>query len=86
MICIPLGRDQYDVAARVVWRGAGAKLRSRAAHAAIKRTVATVLEDGRYRKAASELSTSISKETGQDIAVRELEALAAKRTSGDDIH
>lgn len=78
MICIPLGRDQYDVAARVVWRGAGAKLRSRAGHAAIKRTVSTVLDDGRYSKAASEISASISKETGQDLAVQELEALGAQ--------
>jgi MGT family glycosyltransferase len=86
MICIPLGRDQYDVAARVAWRGAGARLRPRASHAAIMRTVATVLEDDCYRKAASGLSASIAKETAQDLAVRELEALAAKRTSGDHIH
>ena len=25
LLCIPLGRDQFDVAARVVWRGAGVK-------------------------------------------------------------
>ncbi len=86
MICIPLGRDQHDVAARVVWRGAGSKLRSRAGSAAIGRTVASVLEDRRYREAASELSASISKETGQDLAVRELEALAANRAYKRDTH
>ena len=78
MICIPLGRDQYDVAARVVWRGAGAKLSKRAGPRLIGRTVTRLLEDRRYREAASELAASISKETEQDLAVRELEALAAK--------
>ena len=86
MICIPLGRDQYDVAARVVWRGAGSKLSSRTRSTAIRRRVASVLEDRRYREAASELSASISKETGQDLAVHELEALAANRTSGGEFH
>ncbi len=86
MICVPLGRDQYDVAARVVWRGAGSKLSSRTRSTAIRRRVASVLEDRRYREAASELSASISKETGQDLAVHELEALAANRSSGGDIH
>ena len=80
MICIPLGRDQHDVAARVVWRGAGSKLRSKVESAAIRRTVATALEDSRYKQAASEISEAISKETGQDLAVEELEALAASRT------
>ena len=80
MICIPLGRDQHDVAARVVWRGAGSKLRSKVEPAAITRTVTTVLEDSRYKQAAKEISEAISKETTQDLAVQELEALAASRT------
>lgn len=76
MLCIPLGRDQYDVAARVVHRGAGSKLGRKAGPAAIKRSVTTLLEDERYRESAGEISASISAEAGEDLAVRELEALA----------
>ncbi|MBW1884963.1 MAG: hypothetical protein JRJ58_15635 [Deltaproteobacteria bacterium] len=86
MICIPLGRDQYDVAARVVWRGAGCKLSSRAGSKAISRRVASVLEDRRYGEVARELSASISRETRQNLAVLELETLGANKTSGGDIH
>jgi MGT family glycosyltransferase len=76
LVCIPLGRDQYDVAARVVACGAGPKLRRTARPAAIQRSITAALENARYREAAVRLSAAISKETEQDLAVRELEALA----------
>ncbi len=79
LVCIPLGRDQYDVAARVVACGAGTKLRRTAGAAAIERSITEALENARYREAAGRLSAAISKETEQDLAVRELEALAVKR-------
>ena len=79
LVCIPLGRDQYDVAARVVWRGAGVKLSSKATTSALKRVIATVLENESFRDASQRIAQAISRETAEDKAVRELEALASRR-------
>lgn len=79
LVCIPLGRDQSDVATRVVACGAGQKLRRTAKPAAIQRSITEAMKNARYREAAARISAAISKETEQDLAVRELEALAAER-------
>jgi MGT family glycosyltransferase len=79
LVCIPLGRDQYDVAARVVWRGAGVKLSAKATTSALKRVIATALENESFRDAAQAIAQAISRETAEDKAVRELEALASRR-------
>jgi UDP:flavonoid glycosyltransferase YjiC (YdhE family) len=78
LVCIPLGRDQYDVAARVVWRGAGVKLSSKATTSALKRAIVTVLENESFRNASQRIAQAISLETAEDKAVRELEALASR--------
>ena len=79
LVCIPLGRDQYDVAARVVWRGAGVKLSSKATPSALKRGIETVLANESFRDASQRIAQAISRETTEDKAVRELEALASRR-------
>jgi MGT family glycosyltransferase len=77
LVCIPLGRDQYDVAARVVWHGAGVKLRAKVKPTALKRGITDVLENVSFRDAAHRLAEAISKETKRDIAIQELEELGA---------
>lgn len=76
MLCMPMGRDQNEVAARVVAAGAGKKLRSGASPEAIARAVRDVLEDRSYREAAGRLAEAIREETSEDHALAELEALA----------
>jgi MGT family glycosyltransferase len=75
MVCIPMGRDQNDNAARVVHHGAGVRLPTRASTARIARAVDDVLAQPRYRIAAQRLATAIAEESREiDVAAR-IEAL-----------
>jgi MGT family glycosyltransferase len=78
LVCIPMGRDQPDVAARVVWHGAGVKLATKAKPSALRRQITEVLDDVSYQEAARRMSKAISQEIEQDLAVQELEALASR--------
>jgi MGT family glycosyltransferase len=76
LVCLPMSRDQLEVAARVVAVGAGVKLRPGASPAAIARAVRAVLEDPSYRTAARHMAKTLAEEARTDRAVAELEALA----------
>jgi len=52
MVCLPMGRDQDDTAARVVHAGAGVRLKPTASPRAIARAVQRVLDDDGFRAAA----------------------------------
>lgn len=77
IVCLPMGRDQFDVAARVVHRGAGTQLDAAADPAAISAAVREVLSDSRYRRAAAGIAEAIAEETANDRAVEEIEMVAA---------
>lgn len=62
LVCMPMGRDQNDTAARVVARGAGVRLKPTASAAAIRRAVETVLREPRYRDAAGALRDRMADE------------------------
>ncbi|MCP2167609.1 glycosyltransferase [Goodfellowiella coeruleoviolacea] len=76
LVCVPLGRDQREVARRVEFAGAGLTVRSSAPPGAIARAVTRVLRDSSYQGAARRLAAAIAAETATDRAVAELEALA----------
>jgi MGT family glycosyltransferase len=78
LVCLPMGRDQLDIAARVAHRGAGVRLDSMCEPEAIAAAVRTVLDEPRYRNAAEQLATAIAAETATDRAVEEIEALLAE--------
>jgi UDP:flavonoid glycosyltransferase YjiC (YdhE family) len=78
LVCLPMGRDQLEVAARVVALGAGIKVRPGASPAAIARAVRTVLEDPSYRSAARRMAEILAQEARADRAVAELEGLASR--------
>jgi MGT family glycosyltransferase len=70
MVCLPMGRDQNDTAARVVHHGAGLRLSPNASVAAIASAVERVLGDENYRIAARQLGQLIAAECAQiDVAV-----------------
>jgi MGT family glycosyltransferase len=75
LVCIPMGRDQGDVAARVVWRGAGVRVSRSAKPDALRAAVVEVLGHDRYRAAAQTVAAGIAQERGTTRAVQELEAL-----------
>jgi len=76
LVCMPVGRDQPDTAARVVASGAGLRLRPGAGAGAIARALGSVLEDTRYRAGAERMAAAIAADRERDLAVAEIEALA----------
>ncbi|MDR3649643.1 MAG: glycosyltransferase [Acidimicrobiales bacterium] len=76
MVCIPMGRDQNDTAARVVYHGAGVRLSPSASAAKIRNTVQRVLGDERLRANASRLASAIADDSAGADVVTELETLA----------
>jgi MGT family glycosyltransferase len=81
LVCLPMGRDQLDIAARVVYTGAGVRLEQTAAAAEIASTVEQVLGVSAYREAAQRIATTIAEETVTDRAVEEIEAVLASTPS-----
>jgi MGT family glycosyltransferase len=76
MLCLPMGRDQADVAARVVWRGAGLRISSRSGTDTIRQAVRRMLDEPRFREGARQLAEAMTLDGGGMLAVRELEALS----------
>jgi UDP:flavonoid glycosyltransferase YjiC (YdhE family) len=75
LVCLPMGRDQNDNAARVVARGAGLRLSPKVSAPEIRAAIQRVLEQPTYREAASTLATAIERDRQAERGVRELEAL-----------
>jgi MGT family glycosyltransferase len=82
LVCIPMGRDQNDTAARVVHHGAGIRLRPGASVARIRDTVRAALVDGRLRSGAERLAVAISEETRSTDPVGEIEELVGTAPAG----
>jgi MGT family glycosyltransferase len=77
LVCIPMGRDQHDVAARVVYPGAGVRLRPRAKPDAIRSAVERVIREPGFRAAAGRIGASITADAAAQRGLSELEALAS---------
>ena len=75
LVCLPMGRDQLDVAARVVHRNAGVRLDASAEPEAIASALSEVLGEPGYREGAERIAAAIADETAEDRAVREIESL-----------
>ena len=82
LVVVPLGRDQPDNAARVVHAGAGIRLRKNASVSALRAAAAQVIEDPRYRAAARRMATRLAAERDDNLAVDELEHMAAGARGG----
>lgn len=78
LLCLPQGRDQYDVAARVVHAGAGLRLDQSAPREAIAAAAQQLLTDDAFRRAARRLAERIRDEVAADRAVAEIEEVAAR--------
>jgi MGT family glycosyltransferase len=77
ILCLPMGRDQDDNAARVVAHGAGLRLRPSASTRRIAAAVGRLLDDDALRAGARRLGGVIRADVGGDGGVAVLEALAA---------
>ena len=78
LVCLPLGGDQPDVAARVVHAGAGVRLPRNASFMQIRGALQRVLTEPRFREAAQRMAGILSTEDGAQTAVNELESLATR--------
>jgi MGT family glycosyltransferase len=76
LVCIPMGRDQHDVAARVVARGAGLRLSQKASIPALRRAIQRVLDEPGFHAQARHLARAIAEETYRPLAAEALEELA----------
>jgi len=74
-LCIPMGRDQNDVAARVAGSGAGLRLRPGASEAKIAAATERLLGEPSFEQAAKRMASRIAEDLTTDRAVAELEAL-----------
>ena len=77
LVCLPMGRDQLDVAARVVHAGAGQRLDPDTPVDLITTAIREVLTDPGCVAAATRIASVIADETASDLAVEEIEAVAA---------
>lgn len=78
LVCIPMGRDQKDVSARVVTRGAGLRLSPKASTSALCQAIQRLLNEASFREQARHLAQAIAEETRRPLAVEALEELAAQ--------
>ncbi len=74
LVCMPMGRDQNDTAARVVDRGCGVRLKPTASPAAIEKAVRRVLEP-RFAEGARRMRDAIAREAKEIDAATVLEEL-----------
>lgn len=75
VVCLPMGRDQPDIAARVVHSGAGVRLSPKTSEQRIATAVSDVLADEQMADAAALLADEIRREMDSDLGVVELEGL-----------
>jgi MGT family glycosyltransferase len=82
LVVVPLGRDQPDNAARVVYAGAGTRLRKNASVSALRAAVAQVIDDPGYRAAAGRMADRLAAERDDSLVVDELEHMAVGARGG----
>ena len=81
LVCLPMGRDQLDIAARIVHRGVGVRLDPAADSDQIADALREILADPGYRQRARAIASVIAEETAEDRAVAEIEALVRERSA-----
>lgn len=80
IVGLPMGRDQFDIAARLVHCGAGIRVDASAPPEAIAAATGLVLGDTSYRKAAGRIARAIAEDTADDRAVGEVESVVRERS------
>lgn len=79
LLCLPMGRDQNDNAARVVAHEVGLRASTSAQPGRIAASVRRLLDEPRFRANAERLGRRIAEDAEADLAVRDLEAVGVER-------
>ena len=77
LLCLPMGRDQHDNAARVAHRGAGLTLPADASPETIAAALRRLLDEPAFKTAAESLGAAIRADEAARSATSALEALAS---------
>ncbi len=81
LVCMPMGRDQNDNAARVAFHGAGVRVKPSATPDRIRAAVRGLLESARYRERARALGARIAADARASRAVPVLEEIAGRSST-----
>jgi len=81
VVCMPMGRDQKENAARVEFRRAGVRIGPTASASKIRQAVREVLASPVYRDSARRLGEEIAKDARDSRAVHVLESVATRLTT-----
>jgi MGT family glycosyltransferase len=81
VLCMPMGRDQNENAARVAARGVGLRLSPGATVEAIQRAARTLLDDPGYRARAAALGAQIVEDARRSPAIDVLEEIASRHSA-----
>ena len=82
LLCLPISRDQPDVAARVVHRGCGLAISPDSSAQEIRNALSRVLHEPQFRQGAQALSAAIRRDQETDEGIRQLEVLASAGPTG----
>jgi MGT family glycosyltransferase len=77
LVCVPMGRDQNDTAARVVYHGAGVRLKTSASVEHFAGEVQRVLATRSFSSSAERLGEAIRSDAANSTTIEELEQLAS---------
>ena len=80
VVCMPMGRDQKENAARVEFRRAGVRIGPTASASKIRQALREVLASPVYRDSARRLGEEIAKDARDSRAVHVLESMATRLT------
>jgi MGT family glycosyltransferase len=83
LVCVPMGRDQNDIAARVAYHGAGVRLATTASAQRFTQAVEQVIGQPEFRARAERLGQAIRRDAESSTAVAELEALVPSETKAE---
>jgi MGT family glycosyltransferase len=86
LICIPMGRDQNDIAARVVYHGVGVRLDVQSPGSQIAERVKQVLVNKKFRTSARRLGELIKRDAQNSSAIWELEDLTRRHEESSSLH
>jgi UDP:flavonoid glycosyltransferase YjiC (YdhE family) len=79
LVCLPMGRDQPDVAARVTHSGAGVRVPPKASARQIAQAVRGALANPSLTRNARRLANHMAKEIAAERGISELESLTTNR-------
>lgn len=76
LVCVPMGRDQNDNAAKVAWHGCGIRLGSKATPEKIRDAVSNILNEPAFRQNAAKFQEAIREHAKKDVIMDVFEKLS----------